>query len=230
MKAQGIRTPALYIPRAGRQRPCVASGSFDQILALRFSRMTTVPPDLIAKPVGAPVGRDRHRVLPGGATPAETSHALERRYRRGKPSSTQSNRPGASCSNPEKRTPQRPRTIPPESKTPDACLLSISGSGELSTYRRVTRSDDHAWALYRWNLDLVAGFGPLASDTEVALRNTIHDQLSTHFGRPDWWASPALILDDTTTDVLTRRERPSTQGNCSGGSTTLRARLGLMGG
>ena len=131
MKAQGIRTPALYIPRAGRQRPCVASGSFDQILALRFSRMTTVPPDLIAKPVGAPVGRDRHRVLPGGATPAETSHALERRYRRGKPSSTQSNRPGASCSNPEKRTPQRPRTIPPESKTPDACLFSIGGSGEL---------------------------------------------------------------------------------------------------
>ena len=137
MKAQGIRTPALYIPRAGRQRPCVASGSFDQILALRFSRMTTVPPDLIAKPVGAPVGRDRHRVLPGGATPAETSHALERRYRRGKPSSTQSNRPGASCSNPEKRTPQRPRTIPPESKTPDACLFSISGSGELQPTNHV---------------------------------------------------------------------------------------------
>ena len=107
---------------------------------------------------------------------------------------------------------------------------SAISTTRLSTYRRVTRSDDHAWALYRWNLDLVAGFGPLASDTEVALRNTIHDQLSTHFGRPDWWASPALILDDTTTDVLTRRERPSTQGNCSGGSTTLRARLGLMGG
>ena len=80
---------------------------------------------------------------------------------------------------------------------------SVISTARLSTYRRVARGDDHAWALYRWNLDLVAGFGPLASDTEVALRNTIHEQLSAHFGRPDWWASPVLILDDTTTAVLT---------------------------
>ena len=106
-------------------------------------------------------------------------------------------------------------------------MFSISGSGELpttvawnlvvfnpafesaistarlSTYRRVARDDDHAWAIYRWNLDLTAAFGPLSSDTEVALRNTIHVQLSAHFGRPDWWASPGLILDDITTEVLT---------------------------
>lgn len=54
---------------------------------------------------------------------------------------------------------------------------------------------------------LVAAFGPLASDTEVALRNTIHEQLSLHFGRTDWWASPDLILDDTTTDVLSAAAR-----------------------
>jgi hypothetical protein len=54
---------------------------------------------------------------------------------------------------------------------------------------------------------LVAAFGPLASDTEVALRNTIHKLLSLHFGRTDWWASPDLILDDTTTDVLSAAAR-----------------------
>ena len=80
-------------------------------------------------------------------------------------------------------------------------------TARLSTYRAIARDDDHAWALYRWNLDLVAAFGPLTSDTEIALRNTIHDQLSTHFGRSDWWASPDLVLDDITTDVLTSAVR-----------------------
>ena len=76
-------------------------------------------------------------------------------------------------------------------------------TARLSTYRAVARDDDHAWDLYRWNLDLVAAFGPLASDAEIALRNTIHARLSMFFGRPDWWANPGLVLDDITTDVLT---------------------------
>jgi hypothetical protein len=84
---------------------------------------------------------------------------------------------------------------------------SAISTARLSTYRSIARDDDHAWSLYRWNLDLVAAFGPLASDTEVALRNTIHEQLSLHFGRTDWWASPDLILDDTTTDVLSAAAR-----------------------
>jgi hypothetical protein len=84
---------------------------------------------------------------------------------------------------------------------------SAISSARLSTYRSIARDDDHAWSLYRWNLDLVAAFGPLASDAEVALRNTIHVQLSSHFARSDWWASANLILDDITTDVLSAAAR-----------------------
>ena len=75
-------------------------------------------------------------------------------------------------------------------------------AARLTTYRAAAR-DDHAWALHRWNVDLAAAFIPIACDIEVALRNTIHDQLTIRFGRPDWWASTNLILDDITTETLT---------------------------
>lgn len=55
-------------------------------------------------------------------------------------------------------------------------------TARLATYRAIADSDDHAWALYRWNIDLAAAFTPLACDVEVALRNTIHDRLAAHLG------------------------------------------------
>jgi hypothetical protein len=75
-------------------------------------------------------------------------------------------------------------------------------SSRLTTYRQAARDDSHAWELYRWNLDLVAAFAPLSADLEVTLRNTIHDQLTNHLGRADWWAAQALLLDDITAEML----------------------------
>ncbi len=79
--------------------------------------------------------------------------------------------------------------------------LAVS-TARFATYRAIAQDDDHAWALYRWNIDLAAAFTPLACDVEVTLRNTIHDRLSAHFGRADWWASTDLVLDDTTNETL----------------------------
>ena len=59
-----------------------------------------------------------------------------------------------------------------------------------------------AWALYRWNLRLVGSLMPLISDVEVTLRNTIHRQLTDHFGTPEWWSSPKLLLDDDTREMI----------------------------
>lgn len=73
----------------------------------------------------------------------------------------------------------------------------------LTTYRARAFSDEQAWALYRWNIELAAAIAPVAADLEVTLRNTIHDRLSEHFGRADWWASTSLHLDDVTNDMLT---------------------------
>ena len=77
----------------------------------------------------------------------------------------------------------------------------------LKAYRSEASSDEHAWALYRWNINLAAAVAPLAADLEVALRNTIHDRLTDHFGRPDWWASTSLFLDDVTAEMLTKAVR-----------------------
>lgn len=75
-------------------------------------------------------------------------------------------------------------------------------TARLATYRAIARDDDHAWALYRWSIDLAAAFTPLACDVEVTLRNTVHDRLTAHFGRDDWWASTDLVLDDITSETL----------------------------
>ena len=79
--------------------------------------------------------------------------------------------------------------------------LAVS-TARFATYRAVARGDDHAWELYRWNTELAAALAPLTVDLEVTLRNTIHRQLCSHFGRDDWWSSNDLILDDDTYEVL----------------------------
>ncbi len=72
----------------------------------------------------------------------------------------------------------------------------------FATYRAGAVDDDQAWELYRWNLDLVAVVAPLASDLEVALRNTIHQQLTEKLGTEMWWASPNLRLDEMTRSTI----------------------------
>lgn len=76
-------------------------------------------------------------------------------------------------------------------------------AARLATYVAQASSMERARALYRWNIELSAALAPLISDLEVTLRNTIHDRLSAHFGRSDWWAASALQLDDITSDLLT---------------------------
>ena len=101
----------------------------------------------------------------------------------------------------------------------------------LDAYRRMASSDDHSWALYRWNVDLAAAVAPLAADLEVTLRNTIHDRLTDHFGRPDWWASSSLLLDDVTAEMLTevvrKHQRKIVKGTVGPGKVVADTTLGV---
>jgi len=101
----------------------------------------------------------------------------------------------------------------------------------LGAYRREASSDDHAWALYRWNINLAAAVVPLAADLEVTLRNTIHDRLSDHFDRPDWWASTSLLLDDVTAEMLTevvrKHQREIAKGKVGPGKVVADTTLGV---
>ena len=83
-------------------------------------------------------------------------------------------------------------------------------SERFKSYRALGNDDDHAWALYRWNLELAAATGPFLSDFEVTLRNTIHRELASHLGREDWWTVSRLRLDLSTQESLaaiTQRHR-----------------------
>ncbi|HWJ63707.1 hypothetical protein KSP35_19595 [Aquihabitans sp. G128] len=103
-------------------------------------------------------------------------------------------------------------------------------AARLGTYRAIAADDDHAWALYRWNIDLAAALTPLACDVEVTLRNTIHGHLAAHFGRGDWWASTDLVLDDITsetlTDVVRRHKKQLVKGTIGPGKVIADLMLG----
>lgn len=107
--------------------------------------------------------------------------------------------------------------------------MAVSAA-RFSTYRKAASDDGHAWALYRWNIDLVAALAPLTCDVEVTLRNTMHDQLSGHFGREDWWASPQLLLDDLTSEMLAqavkKHQRKIAKGGVGAGKVVADLTLG----
>lgn len=89
-------------------------------------------------------------------------------------------------------------------------------TARLDSYRRHTSTEDHAWALYRWNIAIAAALLPLAADLEVTLRNTVHDRLTDYFRRDDWWTSPTLVLDDMTNQMLAKAVRKHRKGLARG--------------
>lgn len=85
----------------------------------------------------------------------------------------------------------------------DSAVLPQVSEERFATYVRATRTTAEGWALYEWNQQLTTALTPLIQDLEVALRNTLNDQLKAHFGRDDWWAEPKLRLDDASAAMLT---------------------------
>lgn len=121
-------------------------------------------------------------------------------------------------------------SVPSSPASFNPALEPYVSSARLATYRAIARDDDHAWALYRWNQDLVAALGPIGCDLEVTLRNVIHNQLSTHFGRNDWWANNEIILDDVTAgamaSVVKKHQRDIVRGRTGPGKVVADLMLG----
>ncbi|GII80674.1 hypothetical protein Sru01_56560 [Sphaerisporangium rufum] len=63
----------------------------------------------------------------------------------------------------------------------------------LAPYLRASAGDaERAERLYYWNVEAAAAFyGPLHF-LEICLRNVLHDTLTTHFTRADWWHATNL--------------------------------------
>ncbi|GAA1869740.1 hypothetical protein [Myceligenerans crystallogenes] len=75
-------------------------------------------------------------------------------------------------------------------------MLNLLSSPRLSTYSGACAGDlDRAVALYRWNLNASLAMFSSIHYFEVALRNTMHDALTRHFGTRSmaWYERPGLL-------------------------------------
>ncbi len=67
-------------------------------------------------------------------------------------------------------------------------LTRLLNADRLATYLRACHGDpDEALRLYAWNVGVASAFWGSFNVLEVALRNTIHAELSLLAGQEDWW-------------------------------------------
>ena len=91
----------------------------------------------------------------------------------------------------------------------------IFAAPRLDRYQQAVHGDGaHAFELYRWNLQVSEAFYPALSCLEISLRNALHSQLRTRYGRDDWWAIARLDGHDAAKiqqagDDLRARRRTS---------------------
>ena len=69
---------------------------------------------------------------------------------------------------------------------------------------------------YYWNVDLCKAFYPAIHAVEIALRNSIHNAATLHYGTPYWFDLPGVLLDQQqgklakAREDLIERNRPQT--------------------
>jgi hypothetical protein len=71
---------------------------------------------------------------------------------------------------------------------------------------------------YERNIIVAEAFYAILQGVEIALRNTIHNAMTTGTGRQDWydyipWASPEADALDRAKDTLTKRHKPLAAGS-----------------
>lgn len=72
-------------------------------------------------------------------------------------------------------------------------LAGIVGSDRLAPYVKACGADAaRAIRLYTWNIEASAAFLGAYAAFEVGVRNAMHNQLSTFYGRADWWTVAPL--------------------------------------
>ena|GEM_PF-840108 len=57
-----------------------------------------------------------------------------------------------------------------------------------------TASDEEVTALYLWNISLCEAFYPVLNCLEIALRNSLHNAISTKYGTPLWFSMQPPVL------------------------------------
>lgn len=107
-------------------------------------------------------------------------------------------------------------------------LDAVIGPDRLAPYLTAC-ARDHAAAvrLYCWNVEASAALLGAFAVLEVGIRNTMHDQLSAHWGRADWWTKAPLGSKETDeiADVTGFLDRKRGSGNWSAGHVVAELRV-----
>ncbi|MEV6872643.1 hypothetical protein [Amycolatopsis sp. NPDC051128] len=82
-----------------------------------------------------------------------------------------------------------------------------------------------ALELYQWNIAVASAFYTPLHWLEVTLRNALHHELRSHFGRPDWWATAPLA--DNGRRAITRAHTQLTKRKAAGCPDDLVTELSL---
>lgn len=88
-------------------------------------------------------------------------------------------------------------------------LPGVIGSERFAPYLAAQAGNQHeAVRLYAWNVEASAAILGAYAPLEVGVRNSMHDQLTATFGRPDWWEKAPLSSDtaDEIDEVISRLE------------------------
>lgn len=81
-------------------------------------------------------------------------------------------------------------------------LRQAVSAPRLARYRKEGTSDLEMVTSYYWNMALADALLCPLGTVEIMLRNTIHDTLSAHFGRPDWYDGRGLLEEKQEGQVL----------------------------
>lgn len=83
-------------------------------------------------------------------------------------------------------------------------LPNLISAPRLKTYTQNTTSPAEALRLYTWNVEVSSAMWSELNAFEVILRNTIHETLSSGFGRGDWWNDPRVVFNHPGSDQITQ--------------------------
>jgi hypothetical protein len=76
-----------------------------------------------------------------------------------------------------------------------ASMGAMLSAARLGPYLAWHSGDlEAAWRTYSWNIQVCRAFYPLLHFAEIALRNAVHHELGSVFGRPDWWSAGLLTV------------------------------------
>lgn len=94
-----------------------------------------------------------------------------------------------------------------------ADLAPSLSSARLQRYQSAAGDDLETAVNYLWNMALAEALYCSLNAVEIALRNTLHDTLTAHFGVPHWCDRSGMLEPYQAQEVASMKQRIANHGN-----------------